>query len=718
MKRAPLPILTCLLLFAVPLCAQRGPGRVRWAQNGESLQVGGVQLDPLTGERTATPEVARPESDPSDAEFGAALTTATGAAVPRDVLLGSHALSTLPRAPEPRPGMAESADGAVRAVVLDDALWTWHRGEPAKKVASGLKDVRHFEMSPDGRAVSYIQDFDLYVARTDSGETFRLTDDGSDQQFNGELDWVYQEEVYGRYDFDATWWSPDGAGMAFLRIDETGVDTFTVVDHIPNQLALEPIRYPKAGTTNPRATLLVARPDRAETVAVDLSKYPPDNQILIVRVGWTPDAKQIVYLVQDREQTWLDLNVADPATGKSRTILRETCADGWVERLPMPVWLADGSFLWESDRTGYRHIYRYRPDGELVATLTHGEWTVRDTIRLDEKGGWIAVSGSIPGYAIGEHAWRAALDGSSLVQLTQDRGTHDISFNADGSLFIDSFQSLENPGEQWLRKADGTAVRQLAARESRADAVLPHWQQIKARDGETLDVVYVLPENFDETGKYPVWLDTYSGPDTPSIHDRWQGNGRPTWYVRFSVNVRTASGRGMKFTKQCFHQFGVQELKDLEDAVDWLCKERSWADASRVGISGWSYGGFMTAFAMTHSDRFKCGIAGGGVYNWELYDTIYTERYMGLPQTDPAGYARSSILAAAKDLKGELLIVHGTMDDNVHLQNAIQFVLALEEANQQNFQLMLYPESRHGVSNRRLGRHLAGLADRFRRANL
>jgi len=274
---------------------------------------------------------------------------------------------------------------------------------------------------------------------------------------------------------------------------------------------------------------------------------------------------------------------------------------------------------------------------------------------------------------------------------------------------------MENPGEVWLRRADGSAVRAISSETMPDGANPPQWRQIKARDGETLDVAYTLPAGFDATKKYPVWIDTYSGPDSPTVRDTWRGGrGGSDWYVGLQVNVRSASGRGMKFTKRCYRQFGVQELADIEDAIDWLCSEHPWADAARVGITGWSYGGFMTAFALTHSTKFKCGIAGAGVYDWHLYDTIYTERYMATPQHNPDGYDASSVVKAAKNLHGELLIVHGTMDDNVHMQNAIQFIDALQQAGKLNFTFMLYPNSRHGVRSR----HLGLLREQFMREKL
>ncbi|MCB9882309.1 MAG: DPP IV N-terminal domain-containing protein [Planctomycetes bacterium] len=709
MKRLTLVVLSAvsvLLLTSTTADAQRRVRRssgARWAHDGVHLILDDTWYEPLAWTSVTPVPTLSTEEDGRELAFRQAMEQASGRSIPNTVWNGQRSRGTLPRAAIEHPGHHASSDGSFHAVVLDGALWAAPAGETPKQVKDGLAGVRHFELAPDGSAASYIHEYDLHVTRTDDGTTHRLTQDGSENVFNGELDWVYQEEVYGRGNFDATWWSPTSEHLAFLKILEEGVDTFTVVDHIPNQLTLEYLKYPKAGTTNPRIAMFVANAKTGDLAHVDLSKYTAEQEILIIRVDWTPQGEACTFQVQDREQTWLDLNVVDPKTGAVRTVLHEECKDGWVNRLEPPRFLKDGTFLWESERTGWKHLYRYDLDGKLVATVTHGEWEVRNVLRVDEERGFVAVSGTTPTYAIGTNAYVATLDGQSLQQCTRERGSHTVSFNGDGTLLLDQWSHLENPGEQWLRKADGTPVRMLQKDDLPEDAHVTKWEQIQARDGEWLDVTYLLPNGFDPAKSYPVWIETYSGPDAATVRDVWRGTGGPDDYVLLQVNVRSASGRGMKYTKQCYGQFGVQELKDIEDAIDWLTKN-PWADGTRVGITGWSYGGFMTAFALTHSKKFKCGIAGAGVYDWELYDTIYTERYMKKPQNNRAGYASSSVVKAARNLHGQLLIVHGTMDDNVHMQNAIQFIDALQKAGKMNFEFMLYPKSRHGVRSQHLGK--------------
>ncbi len=691
-----------LVLITIQLGSAQRNQRVRWAPDGKHLLIGTKWLDPLTNEEVEKIPVDTGKKTVNPAtEFRKALTRALkGKRVPRTLFRRQRGRSTLPRAPERRQGML-TAKGGTRAVLVHEGnLWAWSSGKKARRVRDGMAGIRRMELAPDGRAVSYIKDMNLFITGVDGGKTRQVTRDGSEVLFYGELDWVYQEEVYGRFNFKGTWWSPDGRHLAFLRTDEEGVDTFMVVDFIPDQTKVIPLKYPKAGRTNPRATLHVVRAKDGKTMAVDLSKYKTEDEILIVRVGWTPEGDRVVFKVQNREQTWLDLNFADPATGKVKTIIHESSEDSWVNFLAKPRWLKDGSFLWESERTGFKHIYRYDRSGRLLATLTSGDWEVRNVVRLDEKKGHITFYATKES-AIGLHAYRVGLDGSGFTQLTRERGTHRISLNKAGTLLIDSFSSLDNPGEVWLRKADGTDVRKIRKTPVRGNPNLPELVKVKARDGEMLDVTIQKPNDFDPGESYPVWINTYSGPNAPSVRDRWQGSGGSRGSViLLRINVRSASGRGMKYTKRCYRQFGVQELKDIEDVVKWLTTEHEWADASRVGIEGVSYGGYMAAYALTHSKMFKVGIAHSGVYDWRLYDTIYTERYMAKPQNNKKGYRVSSVVKAARNLHGHLVIVHGGMDDNVHMQNALQLAHALQNANKQNFTLMIYPKAKHGVRNR------------------
>ena len=579
-------------------------------------------------------------------------------------------------------------------------------GEQNRKQLSfgSEQPVELAELSPDKSQAAYVQGNDLYVVQCASGVRRAITQDGSPNVFNGKLDWVYQEEIYGRGNFKAFWWSPDSKYVAFLRLDEAEVHPFTVVDHIEDghfRVKPELTKYPKPGDPNPVVQLGIAEPRGLQEVRwVELEAYASDEP-LVVRVLWHPERAQLIYMLQDRIQSWLELKLVDPASAVQATLLRET-STSWTNRTPAPHWLPDGSFLWLSERSGYRHIYHYRFDGYLLQQLTDGPWAVDKIVHVTPAQE-IWFEGSKDG-VLGRNTYGVGLDGQNLRRMTQGAGSHRVSFNADHSLFLDHASSLKRAPSVALYGQDGSLKRQLASAsipdlETYATA---SWElhEVKARDGFALDVALLKPVGFDPARAYPVWLPTYSGPNAPSVYDRWNSS---SWYqflaqngvIVMQVNVRSASGKGLVSTATCYKQLGIQELRDLEDAVDWLCA-KPYADARRVGITGGSYGGFMSAFALTHGDRFALGIAASGVYDWGMYDTIYTERYMSTPALNPEGYAATSVIGAAKDLKGHLVLTHGIMDDNVHFQNFVQLVYALQKAGK-SFEMMLYPQARHGI---------------------
>jgi len=570
-----------------------------------------------------------------------------------------------------------------------------------------------FDLSPDGQFLAYMRDHDLRLVSLEPGvskEHRALTKGGGPSQFNGELDWVYQEEVYGRGNFKGFWWSPDSTRVALLCLDESNVYDFTVIDHIePDTFRVKPeiTRFPKAGDPNPIVRLGVIEIGSGAIEWADLSAYAAEEP-LVVRVEWKDD--RLLFVVQDRTQTFADLLAFTPGTGLQKLLIHEQ-NDTWTERPDPPRWLEDGSFLWFSDRTDQRHLYHYSKDGELQGAVTAGDWSVRRIADVDEERGLLWFTATKDG-AVNDNLYRIGLDGRKLERLTKGDGVHSVAFNHDRSYFIDRFSSLSTPPSVSLFKGDGKFVRELGAATIKdlETYQAAKWElvEIRARDGFLLDAAVLKPNPLRRNRPHPVWLPTYSGPDAPTVRNRWSGSAWEQFlaqegFIVFHVNVRTASGKGHQAIEQCYRQLGVQELRDLEDAVDWLTAH-PWADRQRVGITGMSYGGFMTAFALTHSDRFALGIAESGVYDWGMYDTIYTERYMSTPQKNPEGYAAASVIKAAANLKGHMLITHGVMDDNVHVQNAMQLIFALQKADR-DFDLMLYPESRHGIGDRDLRWH-------------
>ncbi len=582
------------------------------------------------------------------------------------------------------------------------------------------------EFSPDGRMVSFARSNNLYLVEIQSQKERALTNDGSGKIFNGRLNWVYQEELYGRGNFKGYWWNPDSTRLVYLQLNDAPVAEFTIVDHIPHFQDVETTPYPKAGDPNPIAKLGVVDAAGGATRWVDLFKY---NSVepLIVRVGWTPDGKKVVYEAQNREQTWLDLNYADPSTGKTDTILRET-TKAWVDvgGVNLPIWLKDGTFLLTSERTGWQHIYHYKPDGTLIRQVTDGRWEAEVVNGVDEANGFIYFTGTKDSF-LAYQVYRVKLDGTGLTRLTQTDGMHTANFNRQANLFIDSHSDPNTPVQVRLFKADGKLFRVID--ENRVEVLKqyklskPEFLQVKTRDGFVMEAMMIKPAGFDAAKKYPVMSFTYSGPHAPQVRNAWQGTTMMWYqmlaqkgYIIWVCDNRTASGKGGEATWNVYKNFGESELRDLEDGISYL-KSQPYVDPSRIGLSGWSYGGFMTSYALTHSKSFKIGIAGGSVTDWRLYDTIYTERYMGTPQNNPEGYKKSSVIAAAKDLSGKLLLVHGMIDDNVHMQNTIQLAYELQKAGKP-FQLMLYPKSRHGVADPYLVKHMRSMMTDFILQNL
>jgi dipeptidyl-peptidase-4 len=576
--------------------------------------------------------------------------------------------------------------------------------------ASGAEEEATF--SPDGRLVAFVRAHNLFVVDVAAAREQALTNDGSATILNGKLDWLYQEEIYGRGRFRGYWWSPDSTRLAFLQLDERPVPEYTVVDHIPYRPILEVTDYPKAGDPNPTVKLGVAPVSGSAPLWIDLTSYAA-NDFLIVNVDWTPGASDVVFQVQDREQTWLDLNFANATSGQARKILRET-TKAWVNENGNPVWLEDGSFLWFSERSGFKHLYQYKPDGTLVRQVTTGRWDVRTLYGIDETNGFVYFPSSERS-AIGTDIYRIKLDGSGFMRLSQALGTHRAIFNPSFTQYVGIWSDVSTPTQVRLHRADGTEVRVIDANPVRTHAQFqlskPEFVQVTARDGFVMDAMIIRPPDFNPARRYPVFQHTYAGPGAAQVRNQWAGQTYMFHQMLAQHGVivwmhdnRSASGKGAESQWPVYGNLGELELRDLEDGLAWL-KQQPGVDASRILLSGWSYGGFMTAYALTHSTSWAAGIVGAPVTDWRDYDTVYTERLMKMPQNNVDGYRKSAPRLAAEKLHGRMLLMHGTTDDNVHFQNTVQFVYDLQRAGK-TFELMIYPRSRHAVTDPLLNKHL------------
>jgi len=579
--------------------------------------------------------------------------------------------------------------------------------------------------SPDGRMIGFVRENNLYVEDLSMQRRERaLTRDGSAKILNGRLDWVYQEELYGRGNFGAYWWSPDSTTIAFIRFDETPVPEFTVVDHIPTYQNVEVTSYPKAGAPNPIVKLGVVNASGGDIRWVDTYKYQPAD-FLLSRVAWSPDSKNVVFQAQNREQTFLDVNFADARDGKSTTIIHES-SKAWVAINENPIWLKDGTFLWASERNGWEHLYHYSADGKLLRQVTDGKWEIGSIEGVDEESGFVYFSATKDSH-IAANGYRIKLDGTGMTRLTTSEGSHRMDVSPAYNYYFDSRSDLNTPAQVRLFDAAGKLVRVIS--ENKVDALNQYklgkaeLLQVKTRDGFVMEAMMIKPPDFDPSKKYPVMSFTYAGPHAPQVRNSW-GATTYMWhqllaqkgYIIWVCDNRTASGKGLESTWPVYKNFGELELRDIEDGLTWL-KSQAYVDGSRIGIWGWSYGGFMTSYALTHSESFKIGIAGGSVTDWRDYDSVYTERYMGTPQNNPEGYKKSAPQNAAKNLHGKLLLIHGAIDDNVHMQNTMQFVYELQKAGKQ-FELMLYPKQRHGVTDPLLLKHMRQMMTDFIVKNL
>ncbi len=564
------------------------------------------------------------------------------------------------------------------------------------------------EVDPSGRWIAFVRDHDLWVAELETGTPRRLTQGGHDRLRRGKATWVYFEEVFGRH-WKAYWWSPDGRRIAFLEFDDAAVPRFTLVDDVPEAQRTEEAAFPKPGQNNPGVRLGTVEVESARIAWADLDDYPAQERLLTA-VRWRDDGAGLCFAVQDRVQTWLDLLCWGADARKPRRLLRET-TPAWVSNDLDLHLLRGGSVLLASERDGWRHLYLFDAAGRLRRRPTEGPWEVRGVEHVDEEGGWVYFRATRDG-PLEEHLYRVRLDGSALERLTWEAGTHRVALAPRGALFLDSWSNLSTPPRLALRSvADGTR-RWLDTNPVRALEVYrtsPYERvAIPLEDGGWLEGMVLRPPDFDPRQRYPVWFQTYGGPHAPRVAEQWF-RGFP-WdqllaahgIVVFHADPRSASGKGARSAWRAYRRLGVAELEDIRAAVGWL-RRFPWVDSERIGMSGASYGGFMTAYAMTHSELFAAGIAIAPVTDWRDYDSIYTERYMDTPQANPEGYARSSVVGAAANLRGRLLLVHGTLDDNVHAQHTWRLVRALQEAGK-SFALMLYPQARHRIDSPHLRR--------------
>ncbi|KAA3618778.1 MAG: hypothetical protein DWQ05_07405 [Calditrichaeota bacterium] len=586
------------------------------------------------------------------------------------------------------------------------------------------------QISPDGKLLSFVRENDLYVFNIKENKEIRLTTDGSETILNGTLSWVYWEEIFGRSD-TGYWWSSDSKRLAYLQTDESPVEITHFVDFQPAVPRVIKQRYPKAGTANPKVRVGIANIQSAKTTWVD---FAADDYEYIPRVKWLPDSKQLSVQTLNRAQDGLKLYFVNSDDGNSKFILRET-DNAWVNLHDDLIFLNNGKhFIWQSERDGFAHLYRFTMDGTRVNQITRGDWAVKSAGRnprqtvaaVDEKNDWIYFS-ALEKASIERHLYRIHSDGSKMERLTEGDGTHAISFSPDGKYYFDTFSNVRTQPSLSLNDSKGKSIKILS--EPRPELVealdfqYPEFFTIPTSDGFLMPAEILKPKDFNANKKYPVIMNIYGGPSAPTVANSWNRGHYfdqiliKKGYLVVRFDHRAAAGISKKFENLLLKKFiGPVELADIIDGVKWL-KSQPWVDGDRFGIWGWSGGGSFTLHTMTRSKEFKAGISVAPVTDWHFYDTKWAEFAMKTPQENPEGYKNTSILRHAKNLHGRLLLVHGTYDDNVHPQNAWSFIEELVQANIP-FDMMFYPMRKHGIADRAARIHLFNKMLEFWEENL
>ena len=573
--------------------------------------------------------------------------------------------------------------------------------------------------SPDGSRLGFVKGGDIYWVDLETGVVHRVTNRGTNRfLLNGVADWVYEEELDVERSY---WWSPDGTRIAFLQFDDSPVGIVPITgDNMPYP-ELEQQFYPKAGTANPVVHLGVVGINGGEPLWMDTGA----GDFYLPRAGWTPDGRVWVQRL-NRDQNVHDLMVSNPTTGKTKTLLTDRDS-AWINIRDDLFFLGDGRFLWTSERDGWRHLYLYGADGSLQKRLTSGEWQIEKVygVDADETAVFFQANLSDPRH---KHVYRLSLDGGKVMILDdQPRGVHTGYLSPDGVLLVDHWSTRDTPPRADLLAADGRVVRRLweSGDELKSWDLLPvEAGSLAADDGTELYSLLIRPRDFDPGKRYPVVLYVYGGPNSQGTADRWNSAIHNTYRLfaemgiaTFLVDNRGTWGRGHEFETVIHRRLGEYEVADNLKAAEWL-KSQSWVDPERIAVYGGSYGGYMTLLLMLQApDVFRAGIAYAPVTDWRLYDTIYTERYMDTPQDNPEGYKASAPLTYAENLEGALLLVHGAMDNNVHLQNSLQLIGKLAAADNA-FEFMVYPQTRHGVRRSKYALHFHRLKINFLRRNL
>lgn len=637
------------------------------------------------------------------------------------VLPGTETLSDAEKARRERQRIAAfsgivdyqwSPDASTLLFPLGGELYLYDLGKQGSAAVRKLTNGEGFstdaKLSPKGGFVSFVRERNLWVIDLSSGKQLQLTRDGSATIGNGVAEFVADEEMDRHTGY---WWAPDDSAIAFARIDESPVPVQKRYEMYADRVEMIEQRYPAAGDANVLVTLGVIAPRADAAVSwVDLGKQ---TDIYLTRVNWR-DGQHLTFQRQSRDQHTLELIEANLGDGRQQVLVTET-GKTWVPLHNSLHFLKDGRFLWSSERSGFQHLYVSSADGRNQTALTSGNWPVDELLAVDEEAGTVYFRAGMES-ALRSEIYSVPLAGGTPTRLSKTAGMHSAAFAKNASVYVDSWSNSTTPPQIELFRANGEKIATLLDN-NLADAKHPYaryrdaqrpveYGTLTAADGKTpLNYSVIKPEGFDPAKKYPVAVYVYGGPASQTVTDSWPGRGDHLFnqylaqrgYVVFSLDNRGTPRRGRDFGGALYGVQGTVEVADQLKGVEWL-KSQPWVDGSRIGVQGWSNGGYMTLMLLAKaSDQYACGVAGAPVTDWGLYDTHYTERYMNLPAANVDGYREARVLTHIAGLTSPLLLIHGMADDNVLFSNSTSLMSALQKRGQP-FELMTYPGAKHGLS--------------------
>ncbi|MCX2478748.1 DPP IV N-terminal domain-containing protein [Pedobacter sp. MC2016-15] len=599
----------------------------------------------------------------------------------------------------------------VNVMVKDKDVYIQYGKDEPKKLTTDTAEEKNPTLSPDGKYVAFTRNSDLYAVEVASGKEIRYTTDATDVIYNGYSSWVYFEEILGRpTKYKAFWWAPDSKHLAFMRFDDTKVPMFPIYGSTGQHGYTEKTRYPKAGDPNPEVKIGFVPAAGGAVVWADFNEK--DDQYFGTPY-WSFDGSSLMVQWMNRGQDNLKFYTVKPETGAKKEIYDEK-QPSWVDldydgRI---TYLEDKKhYILKSDKTGWAHYYLYTLDGKLLNPLTSGKWQVTNLLQVDEKNKVVYFTARKEA-STRTDLYRVNYNGKGLKRLTFGEYSHQVKISPTGKYFITTYSNVTTPVKQTLLDNTGKVIKEIADSKSAGFASYnigkTEMITIPTDDGYNLPAVITYPVDFDQTKTYPVVFSMYGGPDAGTVTNTWKGTANQWWanegIIQISVDHRASGQFGKEGVALMHRNLGKWEMKDYITAAKWL-KSKSWVNQKKLLITGHSYGGYMTSMALTYgADYFDFGYAGAPVTSWELYDSAYTERFMDTPQENPEGYKNASVLTYVDQYKGLLRIMHADMDDNVHMQNTIQFINKMEDANK-HFELMIYPGGRHGWSATVKGKH-------------